>query len=103
MDSRIMKLQAYVLIALFLLVSLKSEAQNFQKTYSGAKSIINSPLRLKFSSIIRQQYESLKSPQGKTYSKKSLSVVEIPQKTTLSIRQFGDELVLEKQEDSSSP
>jgi alpha-D-xyloside xylohydrolase len=34
----------------------------------------------------------LKSPEGKTFSKQSLSVIEIPQKTDLDIRQTGDEL-----------
>lgn len=80
-------------MALLLLVGSHSEAQNFQKTNHGLKSTINSiEVEVQFynSSTVR----ILKSPQGKTYSKTSLSVVETPQTPTLSVKESGDELVL---------
>jgi alpha-D-xyloside xylohydrolase len=89
-----MKLCAYLLVVLFFLVSVNSEAQNFQKTYYGIKSTINS-IDVEIQFYNPSTVRVLKSPEGKTSAKKSLSVVETPEKTSFSIRQSGDELYLE--------
>ena len=94
MNSRTMKLCAYLLVVLFFLVSVNSEAQNFQKTYYGIKSTINS-IDVEIQFYNPSTVRVLKSPEGKTSAKKSLSVVETPEKTSFSIRQSGDELYLE--------
>jgi alpha-D-xyloside xylohydrolase len=93
MNSKTMKLPTYFLVVLFFLASLNSEAQNFQKTYYGIKSVIDS-VEVEIQFYNPSTVRVLKSPQGKTYSKTSLSVVETPQNTTLNVKQSGDELVL---------
>jgi len=69
------------------------QAQTYKKTNSGIEASINSiKVEVEFysPSIVR----ILKSPEGKTVKKESLSVVKSPQKTTFGISQKGDELVL---------
>ena len=69
------------------------KAQTFQKTDLGAKSIINS-IEVEIQFYNPSTVRILKSPEGKTFTKKSLSVVATPQKTDISINQKGDELLL---------
>jgi len=82
---------------LFLLLSIvyiaNGPAQSYQKTDLGLKTVINNvEVEIQFfcPSIVR----ILKSPQGKTFTKESLSVIKTPQKTTFSVKQRGDELSL---------
>jgi alpha-D-xyloside xylohydrolase len=93
MNPKKMKLPTYVLVVLLFLVSGKSEAQHFQKTPSGIKSVINS-IEVEIQFYNPSTVRVLKSPQGRPYTKKSLSVVETPHNTTLSVEQSGNELVL---------
>jgi len=85
------KLLIIVLFAFVLVNSIK--AQTFEKTDLGIKSIINSAeIEIQFygPSTVRV----LKSPEGKTFTKESLSVIKVPQETAFSIKQTGDELSL---------
>jgi alpha-D-xyloside xylohydrolase len=93
MNSKVTTLGTYVFVFLFVLASLKSEAQDFQKTEYGIKSVINS-IEVEIQFYNPSTVRVLKSTQGKSYTKKSLSVVETPHSTTLSVEQIGDELVL---------
>jgi alpha-D-xyloside xylohydrolase len=81
-----------IVLFTFVLVS-SGKAQTYQKTDLGVKSIINSiEVEIQFynPAIVRV----LKSPESKTFDKKSLSVVMGPQKTAYSIKQQGDEFSL---------
>jgi len=85
------KLLIIVLFAFVLVNSIK--AQTFEKTDLGIKSIINSAeIEIQFygPSTVRV----LKSPEGKTFTKESLSVIKVLQETAFSIKQTGDELSL---------
>jgi alpha-D-xyloside xylohydrolase len=82
----------FIVLFLFILVSY-IKAQTYQKTGWGVKSIIDSiEIEIQFfnSSTVR----TLKSLEGKTFKKKSLSVIETPQKTDFTIKQENDELFL---------
>ncbi len=73
-----------------------ANAQSYAKTDLGIKSTIESiDVEIQFynSSTVR----ILKSPEGKTLSKKSLSVIEVPEKTAFSIKQIGDEISLKSE------
>jgi Alpha-glucosidases, family 31 of glycosyl hydrolases len=68
---------------------MMSQAQSYQKTNLGIKAQINSmDVEIQFygPSTVR----ILKSPEGKIYTKKSLSVVKKPQTTKFAINQQGD-------------
>jgi alpha-D-xyloside xylohydrolase len=81
-----------ILVCAFVLIGI-SRAQTYQKTDVGVQSSINSiNVEIQFynSSTVRV----LKSPGGKTFDKKSLSVIEVPQKTDFRIKQTGDEISL---------
>lgn len=77
-------------------VVININAQPYQKTELGIRSIINSiKIEIQFysPSIVRV----LKSPEGARFAKKSLSVVKVPQKVTFNIKQVGDELFLKSE------
>lgn len=93
MNSKATTLGTRVLVVLFVLASVNSQAQDFQKTDYGIKSVINA-IEVEIQFYNPSTIRVLKSPQGRPYTKKSLSVVESPQNTTMSIKQSGDELVL---------
>jgi alpha-D-xyloside xylohydrolase len=83
-----------VLFAFVFVISIK--AQTYQKTDLGIKSIINSiEVGIQFygPSIVRV----LKSPEGKAFTKESLSVIKVPQKTAFNIKQAGDELSIKSE------
>ena len=73
MNSKTMKLRTCLLLVLFFLVSLNGEAQDFQKTNYGIKSIINS-IEVEIQFYNPSTVRVLKSPEAKTFTKKSLSV-----------------------------
>jgi len=86
----------YTLLILAFAISVGSKAQSYQKTELGIKSVINSiGVEVQFYSptIVRV----IKWPEGKTYTKESLSVVKTPQKTVFSVKQQGDELSLKSE------
>ena len=75
------------------LMVVPAQAQLYQKTESGIKSTINS-IEVEIQFYNPSTMRILKSPEGKAFAKKSLSVIETPQKTALSIQEAGDELSL---------
>jgi alpha-D-xyloside xylohydrolase len=82
--------------ALLMSICIGSNAQTYQKTDFGIKSAINSvDIELQFygPSTVRV----IKTPVGHTFKKESLSVIKIPQKTALDIKQQGDELLLKSE------
>ena len=82
---------AITFIAIAFVISAK--AQPYQKTELGIKSVVNSVgIEIQFynPSMVR----ILKWPEGKTFNKESLSVIKTPQKTSVRIKQSGDELSL---------
>jgi len=88
------KLLITVLFAFVFVNSIK--AQTYHKTDLGIKSIINSiEVEIQFygSSTVRV----LKSPEGKTFTKESLSVIMVPQETAFGIKQAGDELSIKSE------
>ena len=96
MKSNTMKLRTCLFVPLFFLASVGSEAQNFQKTSYGITSIIDS-IQVELQFYNPSTVRVLKSPEGKTFSKKSLSVVETPEKTSFRIRRSGEELYLQSE------
>lgn len=82
-----------ILLLLVFVIYLSSNAQSYHKTELGVKAKVNTiNVEIQFygSSIVRV----VKSPEGKTFIKESLSVVKTPDVTTFSIKQTGDELLL---------
>src|SRR4051812_46516639 len=77
---------------LFLLTApVISSAQNYQKTAEGVKASINGiAVEIQFYSpeIVRV----IKAPEGKTFTKESLSVIKKPGQTSVNIKQQGDVL-----------
>jgi alpha-D-xyloside xylohydrolase len=74
-------------------MAVLSHAQTYEKTELGIKTEIDSleiEIRFFSPSIVRV----LKWPKSTTFLKESLSVIKIPQKTTLTINRQGDELTL---------
>jgi alpha-D-xyloside xylohydrolase len=80
----------------FFLASLNTEAQDFQKTQHGIKSIINS-IEVGIQYCNPSTVRVLKSAQGEPYSKQILPVVEIPQHVAPNVEQFGNELALSRE------
>ena len=84
-----MKLIIFLLLLTALSISHGSNAQSFQKTDLGIKTIINS-------TVIEIQYYNpsivrvLKSPEGRSFVKESLSVITEPKKTAFNVKQQGD-------------
>ena len=74
-------------------IVLITNAQSYQKTEMGIKSVINSvgvEVQFYSPSMVR----ILKWPEGKTFKKESLSVIKTPQKTAFGVKQSGDLLTL---------
>ena len=85
----------YILVLLFV-ASATSEAQSYQKTDLGIKTVIKSiSIEIQFytPSIVR----IVKSPLGRSFTKESLSVIKKPQKTGFSVKQQGDRVYLKTQ------
>lgn len=85
----------YILLLLFV-ASATSEAQSYQKTDLGIKTVIKSiSIEIQFytPSIVR----IVKSPLGRSFTKESLSVIKKPQKTGFSVKQQGDRVYLKTQ------
>ncbi len=83
-----------VLIVCVLIVN--ANAQPYKKTELGIKTTINSldiEIRFYNPSTVR----ILKSPEGKLFEKKSLSVIANPQKTDFDIQRIGEELFLKSE------
>ncbi|MEO6232551.1 MAG: glycoside hydrolase family 31 protein [Ferruginibacter sp.] len=70
-----------------------SNAQAFQKSDMGIKATIDS-LTVEIQFFSPSSARVIKSPTGRSFSKKSLSVIGSPQKTAFSVKQKGDMLNL---------
>ncbi len=78
-----------LMLLLLVIFTIGGKAQSYIKTDLGLKTVINSvEVEIQFygQSIVRV----LKSPQGKTFTKESLSVVKKPQTTKVEITHQGD-------------
>ena len=83
----------YLFLALLAVNFSNSWSQSYQKTDMGIKTVINSvSIEIQFYSP--SMVRVLKWPEGKTFKKESLSVIKTPQKTSVRIKQSGDELSL---------
>jgi alpha-D-xyloside xylohydrolase len=87
----------FLIIAFFVCILVFTiNGQSYKKTEYGIKSVINSiEVEIQFynPSIIRV----LKSPQEKTFDKKSLSIIKTPQKINIDIKQEGNVLFLKSE------
>ncbi|MFA6400622.1 MAG: glycoside hydrolase family 31 protein [Salinivirgaceae bacterium] len=80
-------------VVLVFVIGLTSKAQTYQKTELGIKAVINSvEVELQFYSP--STIRVLKHPEGKAFTKQSLSVVQTPGKTEFKINQQNNELSL---------
>ncbi|NMB50689.1 MAG: DUF4968 domain-containing protein, partial [Bacteroidales bacterium] len=90
-------MKRFNLLCCFIIIFfLKTQAQCFIKTDLGIKTEVDSiGIEIQFysPSIVRV----LKWPVGGTYSKESLSVIKIPQKTTFDCRMKGDKLSIQNE------
>lgn len=78
-----------LMFSILMIFAMISQAQSYQKTDLGIKTKINSiDVEIQFfgSDIVR----ILKSPEGKNFTKESLTVVKKPEITKLAINQQGD-------------
>jgi len=74
-------------------IVLITNAQSYQKTELGIKSVINS-VEVEVQFYTPSMVRILKWPEGKTFKKESLSVIKTPQKTSFGVKQSGDLLTL---------
>ncbi len=88
-----------ILLTAAILASLlvaASNAQSFTKTKLGIKTTINS-LNVEIQFYNPSTVRVIKFPEGKAFTKKSLSVIETPHKTAFDIKQNGDNLFLKSE------
>jgi alpha-D-xyloside xylohydrolase len=88
-------MKRYFILVAFIagFISVTSYAQPYQKTDLGIKTVINSVgIEIQFFSptIVRV----IKWPDGKAFTKESLSVIKTPEKNSVSISKAGDVLTL---------
>ena len=85
----------FLTIASFVyFVVVSANAQTYQKTDRGVKSIIDS-IKVEIQFYNPSTVRILKSPVNKIFYKKSLSVIKPPQETDFSVKKNGDEIYLE--------
>ncbi len=85
-----------MIASLIFAMTIIGKAQTYQKTHWGVKSIINS-IEVEIQFYNSATVRVLKSPDGKTFDKKSLSIIENPQKVDFNIKQGKDELSLKSE------
>ncbi|WP_320053324.1 TIM-barrel domain-containing protein [uncultured Acetobacteroides sp.] len=78
---------------LLLAVSISGKAQTYQKTDYGVTAVVNA-VRVELQLYGPSTVRVVKYPEGKTFEKQSLSVIQKPQKVAFSVRQSGDKLSL---------
>ena len=82
-----------LLFLFFLFASVNSRAQTWQKTSGGIKTVIDK-VAIEIEFYNPSTVRIIKSPEGNSFIKKSLSVIKAPGKTNLNIRQRSDVLSL---------
>jgi alpha-D-xyloside xylohydrolase len=91
------KIHISLAMILGLAPGLTGTAQPYQKTESGIKTVINKgEIQIRFYSP--STVRITKSPEGNEFTRESLSVIQIPQKTAFRVSQSGDELSLRSDE-----
>jgi len=80
-------------LALCCIINTTVYAQSYKKTEYGIKATINS-VNIEIQFFNESTVRILKAPAGNIFDKKSLSVVAIPQKVNLNVKQTGDILLL---------
>lgn len=91
--KKIIMMKTNKILLLFVLFAMSAQAQLYQKTDLGIKARINSTdIEIQFYSP--SMVRILKSPEGKSFTKESLSVVKKPQIARFVVNQQGDVLTL---------
>jgi alpha-D-xyloside xylohydrolase len=83
----------YLLLVLLIFYFTNCRSQTYQKTDLGIRSVINS-ITVEIQFYSPSTIRVLKWPEGKSFLKESLSVIQKPQKTEYTIVQQGDLLSL---------
>jgi len=81
------------LLLLLPLVAVNTHAQTWQKTNEGIKTTINK-IAVEIQFYNASTVRIIKSPEGNTFTKKSLSVISTPEKINLSTKQQANMLVV---------
>ncbi|MFO7657081.1 MAG: glycoside hydrolase family 31 protein [Bacteroidales bacterium] len=77
-----------------LLIGIICRAQSYERTELGVKTSINS-VETEIQFYSPTTIRVIKYPTGKAFVKQSLSVVQIPEKTTFSIKKVGNDVILD--------
>jgi alpha-D-xyloside xylohydrolase len=88
-----MKKKFLTITSLACALAVAANAQSYKRTDFGIRSSIDS-LEIEIQFYGPSTVRVLKSPEGKTLAKSSLSVIGSPQKITMSIKEAGNELFL---------
>ena len=83
----------FTIASLAIVVAVSGRTQTYHKTHLGITASIES-LRIEIQFYGPSTVRVLKSPEGKTYSKMSLSVIETPPKVAFHVKQGRNELIL---------
>ena len=83
----------FIGISIAFILAFSGKAQPYQKTGMGVKTKVNA-VEVEIQFYSPTMVRILKWPESKTYTKESLSVIKIPQKTAFTVKQTGDELSL---------
>ncbi len=83
----------FTIIFLIIAVSFSSKAQTWQKTNTGIKTSINN-VDVEIQFYTASTVRIIKSPGGTSFTKKSLSVIAMPEKVNFSAKQKSDVLIL---------
>jgi len=89
-----MKFLRINLSAVILLISFICKAQTYERTESGIKASINS-VETEVQFFSPTTIRVIKYPIGREFSKQSLSVVQVPEKTAFGIKKTGNEILLD--------
>lgn len=87
----------FIIFTILCSFIVNAKTQSYQKTELGIKSLVGS-IQVEIQFYNPSTVRILKSPEGKTFMKQSLSVIATPQKTDFSIKQEGDVLFLKSEE-----
>jgi alpha-D-xyloside xylohydrolase len=89
-----MRLQLFLLL---LIVSVKTQAQSWQKTNAGIKTTVNN-VAIEIAFYSPTTVRIIKSPAGSSFTKNSLSVIASPQKTSIVSKQQNDNLAIKSED-----
>jgi alpha-D-xyloside xylohydrolase len=88
-----MRKKLFIITSLLFILVVIGHAQSYQRTDWGIKTTIHS-IDIDISFYNPSTVRILKSPEGKPYTKNSLSVIRVPQKTSFDVTQDKDMLTL---------